>query len=227
MAKKKTGRRALKSRKLVLPHEMIDTKTESLLGTPVFSRRPNAHWIWIAIIAVGVAGLLWVNKGMVLAAVVNGRPIFRWELNNTLVSRFGKQTLEGMISEQLVAGAAAKAGVHVSQGDIDAKVGDIVKNLGNNVSIDDLLKYQGMTKQDFEHQIRLQLTVEKLLGRDLTITDGDIDNYIATNRATLVATDEASLRQEAKAAITSQKVNEKLQPWFTELKDKAKILRFL
>ncbi|MEK7119905.1 MAG: hypothetical protein AAB889_05290, partial [Patescibacteria group bacterium] len=96
-----------------------------------------------------------------------------------------------------------------------------------NVNIDDLLKYQGMTKSDFENQIRMQLTVEKVLGRDLVITDTDIDNFIATNRATLVSTEAAALRQEAKNAITSQKVSEKLQPWFMELKDKAKILRFL
>ena len=227
MPKKKTGRRASKSRKLVLPHEMIDVKTENILGFPLFPARRKPRLLWIAIIVAGLAGLLWVNKGMVVAAVVNGRPIFRWELNKILVSRFGTQTLEGMISERLVADAAASTGIQVSKDEVAAKTAEIVKSLGGGMSIEDLLKYQGMTKQDFENQIRLQMTVEKVLARDLTITEGDIDNFIATNRATLTATEAAGLRTEARAAIIGNHVNERLQPWFMELKDKAKILRFL
>lgn len=206
---------------------MIDAKTEGFMTLPVMDKKLPMKWVWTAIIVLGLGGLLWLNKGMVLAAVVNGKPIFRWDLNKTMTARFGAQTLEGMISEQLISDAAKTSGVTVSRADVDAKVADIMKSLGGNVSIDDLLKYQGMTKADFENQIRLQLTVEKVLGRDLEITETDIDNFIATNRATLVSTEAAALRQEAKNAITSQKVSEKLQPWFMELKDKAKITRFL
>lgn len=227
MPKKKTRSVASKSKKLVFPHEMIDTKTEDLLGAPLFPTRRRPRWLWIVIIVIGLAGLLWMNKGMVVAAVVNGRPIFRWELNKTLVSRFGTQTLEGIISERLVAGAAASSGIQVSKDEVATKVAEIVKSLGGDMGIDDLLKYQGMTKQDFENQIRLQMTVEKVLARDLAITEGDIDNFIATNRATLTATEPAGLRAEARATIIGNHVNERLQPWFMELKDKAKILRLL
>ncbi len=167
------------------------------------------------------------SKGWIVAAVVNGRPIFRWQLSQVLLSRFGSQTLEGMISEALIADAASRENIRVSRQDIDAKVNEIVKSLGENVSLEEMLSFQGMTKEDFESQIRLQMTVEKLLGKDIAITEDDIDNYIATNRALLVATEPAALREEAKAAIETQKISEKVQPWFLELKDKAKILRLL
>ncbi|MBI5620062.1 SurA N-terminal domain-containing protein [Candidatus Gottesmanbacteria bacterium] len=227
MPKKKTRRPVSKAKKLVLPHEMIDAKTEGLFPSPALAGRPRARWVWIALVVVGLAGLLWVNKGMVVAAVVNGRPIFRWELNSSLASRFGKQMLESMISERLVTDAAGSLGIRISKQEVDAKMAEIVKSLGGGMSVDDLLKYQGMTKEDFENQIRLQMTVERVLTKDLVITDGDIDNFIATNRATLVATDPAELREEARSAIIGNQANEKLQPWFKELKDKAKILRFL
>ena len=48
---------------------------------------------------------------------------------------------------------------------------DLVKTLGPDVKLDDLLKYQGMTKTDFENQIRLQLTVEKILGKDVAVAE--------------------------------------------------------
>ncbi len=184
------------------------------------------RWVLIVLLVIIVA-VLFINKGWFIAAVVDGKPIFRWQLNNVLVARYGKQTLEGMISEALIKEEAGKEGISISQKDVEGKVADVVKGLGQNVSLDDVLRFQGMTRADFESQIRLQLTVEKLLGKSITITDADITSYIATNSATLVATDPAALRGEARNAILNAKINEKLQPWFLDIQQKARILRFL
>lgn len=189
--------------------------------------KPKPRFVYFIILIVGLSLLFLTNKGMLIAAVVDGRPIFRWQLNKVLVNRFGKQILENMVSEQLVANEARKAGVSVSKTDVLQKEQEIVKGLGSNVNLEDLLKFQGMTQVDFDNQVRVQLTVEKVLGKDISITEPDIDNFIATNRALLVATEQAELKAEARQAIMSQKIGEKLQPWFNELKDKAKILRFL
>ena len=225
MARKTTKKRTAIKR--APRHEMIDVATEDLMAPPVSTPRFKSKTIYVLILAVGIIGLLLANKGLVVAGIVNGKPIFRWELNKTLVSRFGKQTLEGMISERLIADAAKKAGVSVSKEEIDAKEAEIVGGLAGDVKLEDLLKLQGLTKEDFDSQIQLQLTVEKLLSRDIAVSEEDVTGYIATNRATLTATDEASLRVEARAALVNQKVSEKIQPWFMELKDSAKILRFI
>lgn len=219
-------RKKLRSAKV---HEMIDTKTEELLpsSTRIPVSRPPFVRIALIVLVVGLVGVLYANKGLFLAAVVNGKPIFRWDLNQTLMSRFGSKTLDGMISEALINDEARKAGVVVTQADVDAKTKSLVASIGGGMSIDDLLAYQGMTRSDFESQLKLQMTVEKLLGKDITITDDDVTGYLATASATLTATDEAGLKDEARQAIISQKINEKLQPWFTQLKNKASIMRFL
>ncbi len=210
-------------------HKMIDTQTENLIPEKSVSMRrplPFAR-IAIAVLVLGLAALLFANKGLIVAATVNGKPIFRWDLNQQMTARFGAQTLEGMISEELIAAEAKKAGVTVTKEEVDAKVQSVVASLGGNVSIDDLLKYQGMTKVEFENQIRLQLLVEKLLGKDIVVTDEDVAGYIASNEAALTATDEAGMKEEARQAILSGKINEKLQTWFAELKTNAKIFKFL
>lgn len=172
-------------------------------------------------------GLFLTNKGLLFAAFVNGKPIFRWDLNRVMASRFGQQTLENMINEQLIADAAKKAGVTVTQAEIDAKEKELVASLGDNVKLDDLLKYQGMTKGDFDDQIRLQFTVQKVLGKDVTVTDAEITSFIATSGAQLRATDPAKLKDEARQAILDKKIGEKVQLWFTQLKQKAKVIKFL
>jgi len=187
-------------------------------------------YIWRAVLivlAVLFIVLLAGNKGWIVAAVVNGKPIFSWQLNKTLRTRYGQQTLEGMIGESLIADEARKAGVSISAGDLDAKQKEVLASLGTDVSLDDFLKFQGLSKQDFQHQLGVQLTVERLLTKELTITDSDIDNYIATNRATLTATDPGKLKAEAKQVIISNTVSEKLQSWFTTLRQKASVMKFL
>lgn len=181
----------------------------------------------VVILALIILALFAVNRGLIFAAIVNGKPVFRISLNKTLLSRYGQQTLESMITEQLINGEAKRAGVAVTQKDIDAKEKEILKSFGGDVTMDDVLKFQGMTKADFDSQIKLQMLLMKLVGKNVVITDSDIEQYIATNSATLVATEEAALKSEAREAILSQKVVEQIQPWFTELRNKAKILRFV
>ncbi|MBI3955727.1 SurA N-terminal domain-containing protein [Candidatus Gottesmanbacteria bacterium] len=193
---------------------------------PVAKKFPTKY-LYLIVALLALSALVLANKGMVVAAVVNGKPIFRWELTRVIIDRYGKQTLEGMISEKLIAGEARKQGVVMTPAEVKTREEEIVKSLGGGMSLDEILKIQGLTKGEFERQIMLQLTVQKMLGKDLAITDADVDNYIATNRAILVATEDGALRTEARQAILDAHVGEKLQPWFNELKAKAKILRFL
>ena len=132
-----------------------------------------------------------------------------------------------MITEHLIASEARKTGVSVTEGELGARKAEILKSVGGSMSLEDVLKVQGISKEEFESQLRLQLTVQKILGQGVEITDKDIDQFIATNKAALAATEPAALRAEARQAILESKVSEKLQPWFAELKKRAQILRFL
>ncbi len=213
-------------------HEMIDAKTEDLLPTPRSSSSGTTNdsrvrWIAFVIILLAVMGAYLGSRGYIVAALVNGKPIFWWDLNHALQTRFGAQTMESMISERLIADTAQKQGVLVTKEEVEAKMNDLVKTLGPNVKVEDLLKYQGMTKEDFESQIRLQLTVEKILGKDVAVTDKEVDEFVVKNRETMTATDEAALRGEARTALESQKISEKIQPWFAQLKQKAKIVKLV
>lgn len=197
--------------------------------TPPMTAKPkfNTKVLYLVLGLLALSALLLANKSMLVAAVVDGRPVWSWELNGVMADRYGKQTLEGMISEKLIESEARKQGIVMSPAEVSAREEEIVKGLGGGMKLEEILKIQGLTKSEFDRQITLQLTVQKILGKGLTITDADVNNFIATNRATLVATEEAALRSEAKQAILDAHIGDKLQPWFNELKAKAKVLRFL
>lgn len=174
-----------------------------------------------------VLGLLLFRKGYIVTTVVDGKPIFYFQLQSVLMNRFGKQALEGMITETLIANAAEKSGITISNEEVAAKEAELLKSFGGKVSVEEILKFQGITKEEFDKQVRIQLTVGKILEKDIVLGEADIDAYIAANKATLQATDAMAIREEARTALMAQKVGEKVQPWFQELKEKAKILRFI
>jgi hypothetical protein len=230
-------RKSKKTKTMRVRHEMIDKKTEHLISAKPVNpsellkdpgKAASFRWGVTAVIILILAGLYILgSRGYIVAATVNGKPIFGWQVNSAVMSRYGAQTLESMVSEQLIADAAKKQGVTVLKSDVDAKVAELVSTLGPNVKLEDILQYQGMSQNEFENQIRLQLIVDKLLGKDVTVTDIEVDEYIAQNRDTLTATDEAGLKTEAKSTIMTQKISEKIQPWFADLKAQAKIVRLL
>ena len=230
-------RKAKKTKPVHARHEMIDRKTENLISAkPVLpaellrdpGKATSFRWGVIVVGLCLVAGLyMLVSRGYVVAALVNGKPIFGWEVNSAVMSRYAAQTLESMISERLIADTAAREKIVITQAAVDENINNLVSTLGPNVKLEDVLKYQGMTKNEFNDQVRLQMTVEKILGKDITITDAEIDDFISQNKETLTATDEAGLRKEAQDALMSQKINEKIQPWFTQMKEEAKIVRLL
>jgi len=179
------------------------------------------------VLGIIILGLLAVNRGLVVAAVVNNKIIFRSAVNKSLVSRYGTQTLENMITEQLINDEAVKQKVTISKEEIDAKEKEILSSFGGNVTLEEVLSYQGMTREDFDQQIKLQMQLTKIIGKDITITDEDVTKYITDNPSTLVATDSDGMKKEAREALMTQKVSEQLQTWYAALKAKAKVYRLM
>lgn len=182
--------------------------------------------IIVFIIAL-IAFLLYWNKGLFVVALVNGKPILRTELNDELSKRYGSRTLDAMVSERLVADEVKKQNVSVSSEEVEQKVAELTKSLPQGVNFDDALRAQGMTNDQFKHQLRLQLAVDRLLGKEISISTKDVDDYMKENKQSLPATDPATLRTQVEQTLRQQKIAELFQGWFASLKEKASIQRFL
>jgi len=223
---KKTVKKSVKKDVSIVETNPLCDNT-SCFGTPCFCKNPrNRTPIIVGVLAIVLLFAFAFSKGYVIAAIVNNKPIFRFQINSTMMARYGKQTLESMISETLIADEARRLNISITQEEIDAQEEEVLKSFGGKVTLEELLKFQGTTKTEFDGQIKLQLVVNKMLEKDVSITEEEVANYKETNKATLVSTDEAALNEEVRKTLTEQKINEKIQPWFTELKNKAKIFKF-
>lgn len=175
-----------------------------------------------------LAILLFVFKGIFVAALVNGSPISRLSVVQLLEKQAGQKALDSLVTKTLILQEAQKQHINITQQDINSeitKIEDNLKSQGQNLN--DALKSQGLTRADLEDQIKLQKIVTKLAG-NITVSDKEIDDYIAKNKDSLnQATDQAKLRDDVKAQLIAQKTQSKIQSIVQNLQQKAKIIYFV
>ncbi len=179
----------------------------------------------IAALLVVLAVYLVLNPSLLVVATVNNRPIWRWEFEKRVVSRFGSELTDELVNETLISDEASRRGVKVADTEVEARIKDIEKNLGGG-SLTEALKAQGMTLADLKSQIRLQLMAEKLIADKVQVSDEEVAAFIEQNRAFLTATDEASLALEARNNLRQEKLGTEFRKLFDDLKNKAQIRRF-
>ncbi len=173
--------------------------------------------------------LLYFAKGLFVAAMVNGQPIFRLSLVRELEKQSGQKALDSLITQTLILQEANKEKVTVS----DQEVNESLKTLEDNITkqggnIDQLLAAQGMTREDLKQQIKLQKIVEKIVGPNVTVSEQEIDDYIKNNQSQLPQGETTEqLRADVKEQLRQQKISEKINTWVEELHTKAKINYFV
>lgn len=183
-------------------------------------------YIPAAIIALAI--LAYAYKGQFITAMVNGQPITRAEYIKTLEAKDGKTVLDSLVIKTLVNQEAAKKGITISQKELDQnskQIEDSLTKQGQN--LDQLLAMRGMTRADFVGQLKTQKIIEKILGKDITVSDKEIQDYIDQNKDSLPqGLSDADLRQQVKQQVVQQKLSQKAQAWIQDLQQKAKISYF-
>lgn len=183
--------------------------------------------IIIAVIIVIVV-LGYIYKGLFVAATVNGSSISRLSIIQKLEKASGKSLLDSLVADKLVAQAAKAKGISVSNDEISGeikKIQDQVSAQGG--TLDEALASQGMSMDDLKNRILLQKDMEKLLGDKVSVTDQEVDQYIAANKITLPKGQEAATRGQIKSQLGDQKLNTQAQSFIDDLKSKAKIRYFV
>jgi len=185
--------------------------------------------LWIVIAVVAVLAILYFLKSLFIVAIVNNRPISRFGFDRALEKQGGQQVLDNIVTEMLINQEAQKQNVMATRADLDQKFTEIDNQLKTQgQGLDAALAANGQTRADFDSQMKTQIVLEKMLGKDISVTDEEINSYFTENKATF---DKGATLESEKANIKNtllqQKLSEKLQPWLKDLQSKAKILYFI
>ncbi len=96
------------------------------------SRMPKVVTVKNVVIVVFVliiAALVYYEKGLVVAATVNGSPISRFAVIQELEKKSGKAALDSLITKKLIDEEASKKGVVITDVDVQTELGAIEKQV--------------------------------------------------------------------------------------------------
>lgn len=206
-----------------------ESKTPALETTRDFSSILRKPQVLVLIIAILIIGFAYAFKSLFVAALVNGQPISRITLIKEMEKQSGKQMLDSLVSKALIMQEAKKQNITVSQKEIDDEVKKIEDTLKKREqSLDQALTFQGTNRQEFIEQIKIQKMVQKLIGKNIQITDKEVNDYYEKNKESFPqGSNESELKENIKQQLEQQKLSGKFQSWIQGLKTSAKINYFV
>lgn len=204
--------------------DMSETKETSKRSSLITKRN-----IVIVLLLASFGYLLFLNRGLFVAAMVNNQPISRLSVVSELEKKQGKSALDSLITETLIMQEAQKNNIVVSQEEVDGEIGKISESVkAQGQDLDQLLTLQGMKKEDLEKQVRVQKIVEKILSDKLNVTDEDVKKYITDNKDSFPATmKEEEKVTQARTQLQQDKIGTEFQTWVTDLRSKSDIKYFV
>jgi FKBP-type peptidyl-prolyl cis-trans isomerase (trigger factor) len=176
---------------------------------------------------VGIPVYLFIrNPSVLIVAKVENSYITRHELNQVLANAYGTQALEDLAYKRLADMEFKKKNIVVSEDEMNAKILEIEQSLGG-MSLDEALSSSGMTREDLESNIRLQVSLEKLLSDTIVVTSEEIAAYVTENAEQLGELSDEEKNEYASEQLKQQKLQVEMGKWFEELRQNANIKFYL
>lgn len=181
---------------------------------------------YLGILILGILLLIIFKKNWIVAATVNGEPIPTFTLNHKLNSLYKERILTQIINEKILEQEARKQGITISPQQIQEKVLEAETSYGGKETFEMLLSQQGLTRDEFLNQTKLQLLVEKLFEKESSPSAEEIDKFMADNQSLPEATDAAKFKELAESSVRNNKLSQVFSEKFQELRKNAKISIF-
>lgn len=200
--------------------------------TPILNKlrtlRTNRKFLYL-ISGLGILLILFLGRSLVFAAFVNGLPVSRISVIKELEAQGGKSVLDNLIEKSLVFQEASKQGVKIGQEVVDAEIARIEDLLkGQGLTLDQALEARGETRESLIEQIRLQKTIEAILGAKVTITEEEMKKYFGDNKDLFAeGAKYEDVKEDIRAQLFQTKLSEQYAKWIEELRAKAKIIYFV
>lgn len=223
VASKPMVKKSVKSSVKSSPKKVEVVNQASLASKKIEPKKLIKPLIFLIILAV-----VYLIKDEIIVASVNGRPVTRWALIRNLEKQSAPAVLENMTLQMLVEQELKKAGVEVSDEEMNAEIAKIEEQLSaQGQNLDDLLEAQGLTRATVKEQLALSKGMEMLLSDRVDVTEEEVAAYFEENKEMIGAgVTFEDIKDDIENQLRQQKLSIEQQKWFAEIKKSANINYF-
>ncbi len=200
------------------------SKTSFMMPSSMTPSKLDAKKLIKPLILLIILGVAYLLKDEVIVASVNGKPITRFALIQSLEQQSASTVLENLTLQMLVQQELKKAGIVVTSEELDQELTKIEEQLSaQGQNLDDLLKAQGLTRAQVKEQLALSKGLEKLLADKVTVSEEEITKYFEDNKEFMGDVKLEDVRADIEAQVRQEKLSTEQQKWFAEISKNADI----
>jgi foldase protein PrsA len=164
------------------------------------------------------------KKGIIAPIFINGEPVTAGEILISLEKGGNGNIINKIIAEKVIEIEARKRNIQVRKEEIDAEILRLEKKaIENGTTLLQLLRDSNQTAADLEKNVKLRITVYKILEEDLNVTEKEIDDYIYENKDLYKDEEIEIIRQQTKEMLIQKKVEAKYDTWIKDASANTKI----
>lgn len=117
-----------------------------------------------------------------VVAMVNDVKITKDEFYDYLVEQNGEEVLEALILEKMLDLEVEANNIEVTEEEIDAEYAEMAEAYGGEEGLQSTLQMYGYTEDSIRKNLKLNLSIEKLMEPLITVSDEEIALYFAENK---------------------------------------------
>ncbi|KKT40289.1 MAG: Foldase protein PrsA [Candidatus Collierbacteria bacterium GW2011_GWA2_46_26] len=185
----------------------------------------------VLIVTLGVALYLLAQKyrGHFLAGTVNSSPISRWELNQKMAEKYGKQTFDEIVNQRLLDAELKKEKIVVTDKEVSDETAKIIAEYGGEEAFKAALTQYGLTEEKAKDSIKQSLSLKKIIEKNykIEVSEDQIKKYFDDNKTLFSGKKLEDVSGDIKDTLYQQEVYTKTQEWFAGIRKAAKIVPYI
>lgn len=221
VSKKKPVKRS--ASKVVVPvmeKKVVEPVVQNMTGTnPTQTFNLVVGALVVVVLALGFMRY----KYLFIPAVVNGSPIYSWQYVKVLNQTAGKQVMDQLVVEKLIAQEADKQKVTLTNEEVDGEFARLDKQFESAGGLDAFLATQGLAKADIRNQLELNLKVQKIVAGQVNVTDEEVAKYYDENKADYKDLKAEEAAVQIKQMLADQALQQQVGTWIQDLRSKAQV----
>ncbi|MBP2241943.1 foldase protein PrsA [Cytobacillus eiseniae] len=139
------------------------------------------YWMIGMVLVIGLVMTATFMQGKNVASV-NGEKISEDELHELLVSQYGSEVLETLITEKMIKQEMKKEKVEVSKAELEEEMNAYMESYGGEEAFQEILANNGVEMSTIEKNIENYVATKKLIEPRIKITDDELLAYFEENK---------------------------------------------
>lgn len=149
-------------------------------------------------------------------AKVDKKSIVQAQLYDTLLTRYGKVTIDDLVADEVIRTVADKENINVTLKEINAEYDRIGEQFGGTDKLKEAIKTkEGMTVSEFKNNIRVILLKKKIIEPLIKVTDEEIEEHFKENKS------KYKQQEKVQASHILVKTEEEAEKLYKELNGKS------